>query len=92
MVDHFIPLPKGSEEWQLYQDIEEYLRTFFRQEDGGQKGLGFVMTIYRRRLTSSIHAIRESLKRRRAELLSENPRVMAGIDDDDRDEDLFAGD
>ena len=49
----------------LYDRIEEYISQFYRKYEAQRKGLGFVMTVYRRRLTSSFHAARLSLERRR---------------------------
>ena len=37
----------------LYDRIEEYISQFYRKYEAQRKGLGFVMTVYRRRLTSS---------------------------------------
>jgi SNF2 family DNA or RNA helicase len=53
----------------LYDKVEEYIDETYKQSQkvltGKEKlALGFVMTTYRQRLTSSLHAIRQSLKRR----------------------------
>ena len=53
------------DEQALYDRIEEYISQFYRKYEAQRKGLGFVMTVYRRRLTSSFHAARLSLQRRR---------------------------
>ena len=58
---------------------------FTRKYEGQRKGLGFVMTVYRRRLTSSFHAARESLERRRAILLSDTD---IGVSDAFTEEDI----
>ena len=49
----------------LYQAVSDYVRHFYKlaQKDN-RKALGFLMTLYRKRLTSSFYAIRESLQRR----------------------------
>ncbi len=44
--------------------------------------MGFIMTVYRRRLTSSFHAIACSLERRRQALTSQSPAASL-LDDDD---------
>ncbi len=52
----------------LYNRIEGYIKRHYDaylQADSKHKPLGFIMTIYRRRLTSSFHAIRCSLARRK---------------------------
>lgn len=50
----------------LYERIENYIRKYYNSymANASTKALGFIMTIYRRRLTSSFFAIKESLKRR----------------------------
>ena len=53
----------------LYERVEEYIRDTYeasqRTLSGNEKlALGFVMTTYRQRLTSSLYAIKESLRRR----------------------------
>jgi len=52
------------EEAQLYERIDEYISSFYKKYEGERKGLGFVMTVYRRRLTSSFYALERSLERR----------------------------
>ncbi|KDA05297.1 hypothetical protein DC31_17215 [Microbacterium sp. CH12i] len=82
--DEFIPL--APNERRLYERIEEYIRRHYNayMADQGGQALGFVMTIYRRRLTSSFEAIKRSLRRRLrvledgrnlAELLTEDDNV-----------------
>ncbi len=51
-------------ERRLYDRIEDYLSRFYHRYEARRSGLGFVMTIYRRRLTSSFFAVRRSLERR----------------------------
>jgi superfamily II DNA or RNA helicase len=62
--DDFIPL--APNERHLYERIEEYIRRHYNayKNDQGNKALGFIMTVYRRRLTSSFEAIKKSLQRR----------------------------
>jgi superfamily II DNA or RNA helicase len=52
------------EEEELYHRIEEYIRDHYQKYEAERKGLGFIMTVYRRRLTSSFYAIEKSLERR----------------------------
>lgn len=68
-----------DEEQDLYRRIEEYISQFYRKYEAERKGLGFVMTVYRRRLTSSFYAVRRSLGRR-LEFLRGG---VTGLDDDD---------
>ena len=72
-------VPMRAEEQDLYRRIEEYITQFYRKYEAERKGLGFVMTVYRRRLTSSFYAVRRSLERR-LEFLRGG---VMGLDDDD---------
>ena len=62
------PTPKwiklDKEAHRLYTDIERYLSEFYRRYEEDRRGLGFVMTVYRRRLTSSFFALAESFQRK----------------------------
>ena len=69
----------------LYNRIEGYITRHYDaylQAVGTRRPLGFIMTIYRRRLTSSFHAIRCSLDRRR-EALAGRRAVAELFDADD---------
>jgi superfamily II DNA or RNA helicase len=58
----------GAGEAELYDRITEYISKFYQRYEQERRGLGFIMTVYRRRLTSSFRAIRRSLERRREAL------------------------
>ncbi len=73
-------IPMRPEEMRLYLRIEEYISDFYRKYENERKGLGFVMTVYRRRLTSSFYAVRQSLERRLEFLEGRAEQVF---DDDD---------
>lgn len=62
--DAFIKLAPA--ERTLYERIEEYIRRHYNtyKANTSTQALGFIMTVYRRRLTSSFEAIRCSLRRR----------------------------
>jgi len=87
--DVFIPLEEGAEQ-ELYDKIEDYLQTCRqRATSEGNTQLGFVLSIYRRRLTSSLYAIGQSLRRRRDFLLGVAGAPQSGLTDEDlEDEDL----
>jgi len=57
-------VPMRADEESLYNRIEEYITQFYQKYENERRGLGFVMTVYRRRLTSSFWAVRCSLERR----------------------------
>jgi Helicase conserved C-terminal domain len=53
----------------LYRRVEDYIsRHYNRYLEEQRKALGFIMTVYRRRLTSSFAAIERSLRRRQEAL------------------------
>ena len=63
--DHFIDMSEAERE--LYDAVEAYIRTTYNQAAAAEKAaVGFVMTTYRRRLASSVHALRVTLERHRA--------------------------
>ena len=68
----------------LYQAVSDYVRHFYRlAQKENRKALGFLMTLYRKRLTSSFYAIRESLQRR-LEGIQEIPQDdLSDLDDAD---------
>ena len=77
-------IPMRDEEAKLYRRIEEYISQFYQKYEDERKGLGFVMTVYRRRLTSSFYAVRRSLQRRLDFLRGQTaPDTVAGFDEDD---------
>jgi len=60
----------------LYDRVEQYISNVYDQSkkllEGKEKtAIGFVMTTYRQRLTSSLHAVEQSLQRRRDSLRSD---------------------
>ena len=52
----------------LYDKIDDYVKEYYGKYKDIRKGLGFIMVVYRKRLTSSFEAINISLKRRHARL------------------------
>lgn len=84
---HLIWIAMREEERELYHRIEEYISNFYRKYEAKRKGLGFVMTVYRRRLTSSFYAVQCSLKRRLAFLRGQADLLW---DDDDLEQDALA--
>lgn len=80
--DEFIRLEPN--ERRLYERIEEYIRRHYNAYTAaaGNQALGFIMTIYRRRLTSSFEAIKRSL-RRRLRVLEDGKNLAELLTDDD---------
>ena len=70
--DRFVNFTQPEKE--LYERIEAYISKYYDAYMAGpkaQKPLGFIMTVYRRRLTSSFLAIERSLQRRRDVLVGD---------------------
>lgn len=62
--DRFIPL--SAEESDLYQEVETYIsETYNAASPEARNAVGFVMTIYRRRLASSFNALRKTMEKRK---------------------------
>ena len=80
----------SEETRRVYDRIDEYTRTFYKKAQQSTeteaRAIGFVMTTYRQRLTSSVYAISQSLStrleklRRQREVLERQKRIR-----DDRD-------
>ena len=83
-----VRVPMTAEEFSLYERIEEYITHFYQKYEQERRGLGFIMTVYRRRLTSSFYAIRCSLERRLKYLLGEITQEKTVVDDDIEQEEL----
>lgn len=83
VIDNAISL-ESQREIPLYQAVSNYVRHFYnlaQKED--RKALGFLMTLYRKRLTSSFYAIQQSLQRR-LEGIQELPQDdLSDLDDAD---------
>lgn len=54
----------SADERAVYESVADYIEKRFKELEQEKPGKGFVMTIYRRRASSSPHALRESLGRR----------------------------
>ncbi len=79
-------VPFTAEEERLYLRVDEYITNFYHKYESERRGLGFVMTVYRRRLTSSFYALRRSLERR-LEFLEGRLEPTEVFDDDDLEQD-----
>ena len=81
--DRFIAL--SPEEADLYDRIDNYISKYYDayKNQGATQALGFIMTVYRRRLTSSFAAMRSSM-RRRLDALENRQRLAALLDSDDQ--------
>ena len=60
--DHFLEMT--SAERALYDAVEDYIASTYNQASANERtAVGFVMTIYRRRLASSFCALRHTLQK-----------------------------
>ncbi len=79
----------------LYLAVSNYVRHFYRLAQIDQRScLGFLMTLYRKRLTSSFYAIKSSLQRRLDYLLTQRGSVLSDddlVDVDNEDDAVIAG-
>jgi DNA invertase Pin-like site-specific DNA recombinase len=87
--DEFIEL--SDAERTLYERIDAYISRYYNAYmtagpgDPAARALGFIMTVYRRRLTGSFQAVRLSLKRRRDALAAGRALAVSDLlDQDDR--------
>lgn len=72
------------EERRLYEEVEDYISSVYARASKQEKSaVGFVMTIYRRRLASSFWALRTTLQKR---LDSARGNAVMVISEDDLDE------
>jgi len=72
---------EATREAELYRAVSEYVRNFYRlAQKENRKALGFLMTLYRKRLTSSFYAVQQSLQRRLDDLLTRQGNGLTADD------------
>jgi hypothetical protein len=77
-------LESTPQERELYDAVEDYISTQYAQASGQKKSaVGFVMTIYRRRLASSVAALVSTLEKRMAGQQQQLEEDAAAAEDDD---------
>ncbi|WP_216915340.1 MULTISPECIES: helicase-related protein [unclassified Synechococcus] len=77
-------LESTPEERALYDAVEDFISTQYAQATGQKKSaVGFVMTIYRRRLASSVAALVSTLEKRMAGQQQQLEEDAAASEDDD---------
>ena len=80
---HNVWIEFSPSERTLYERIDAYLTESYQRYEARRRGLGFVMTVYRRRLTSSFFAIRQSLERRLAWLSTVDSEQHTALSEED---------
>ena len=79
--DRFLDMT--PEERQLYDAVEEYIAGTYNQASPRERtAVGFVMTIYRRRLASSFRALSRTLQNHLDAIAAGDPAQLAGLDED----------
>ena len=85
--DRFLAMT--HEERAIYETVEDYIADTYSQASGKDRtAVGFVMTIYRRRLASSFAALRETLTKRRGAIVGRGAAQLTSLDEDLPDDDL----
>ncbi len=76
-------------ERELYEALEAYIATTYNQASASERtAVGFVMTIYRRRLASSFSALRNTLRKHLGAVTTGNHDLLTGLDEDAPDDGL----
>ena len=79
--DRFLKMT--AQEQALYDAVEEYIASTYNQASATERtAVGFVMTIYRRRLASSFHALRRTLQNHLDAMATGNQTQWEGLDED----------
>ena len=77
------------EERALYGAVEEYIASTYNQAGAAERtAVGFVMTIYRRRLASSFHALRTTLRKHLDAIAVDDQGQLVGSDEDAPDDEI----
>lgn len=85
VIDEFIEMSAG--EAALYKAVEDYISTTYNKASANvRSAVGFTMTVYRRRLASSINALRQTLERRLRAIEQRAALSAEGLDEDVMDE------
>ena len=85
--DRFLEMTAAERD--LYNAVERYISTTYDRASASQRrAVGFVMTIYRRRLASSCRALRNTLRRRLDAAEGRAPAEPAAWNEDRSDDEL----
>ena len=86
--DHFLEMT--SAERALYDAVEDYIASTYNQASANERtAVGFVMTIYRRRLASSFSALRHTLQNHLDAIAAGNQSHLMGLDEDAPDDEAL---
>ncbi|MHA1854964.1 MAG: DEAD/DEAH box helicase [Promethearchaeota archaeon] len=88
-IPRVIEVELQNDEFEIYNKIHLYLAKIYSQNyESGPAGIGFVMVILQKLLTSSVPAILKSMKKR-IRYLEENQDVLLKLQDDLRNSEVF---
>ena len=83
--DRFLDMTPAERD--LYEALEAYIASTYNQASANERtAVGFVMTIYRRRLASSFSALQSTLRKHLDAVASGNPEPLMGLDEDAPDD------
>ena len=86
--DEFIEMSVPERE--LYEEVEAYISETYKKATGAARSaVGFVMTVYRRRLASSFAALRATLEKHRKGVIQGTPEAGTDIDEDMPDDEAL---
>ena len=86
--DRFVELSEAERD--LYEAVDEYISETYKRAAGLERSaVGFVMTVYRRRLASSFAALRATFERRRDATLHETVDSTVAVDEDAPDDEAL---
>ena len=79
--DRFLEMTE--DERAIYEAVEEYIATTYSRASGKERtAVGFVMTVYRRRIASSFVALRETLRKRRDAIATGGTAQLSSLEED----------
>ena len=85
--DRFLPMTAAEQA--LYEAVETYISNAYDQAAAAERSaVGFVMTVYRRRVASSFHALRRTFERRLVGLDERRAALLAHAEEDAPDDEL----
>ena len=86
--DRFLEMT--AEERALYDAVEDYIASTYNQASPNDRtAVGFVMTIYRRRLASSFSALRKTLQRHLDTVAADTQEQLMSLDEDAPDDETM---
>jgi len=85
--DRFLPMTAAEQA--LYEAVETYISNAYDQAAAAERSaVGFVMTVYRRRVASSFHALRRTFERRLAALEGQRAALLEHAEEDAPEDEL----